>query len=163
MTNAPFTKHSHTFWLHHSLFPCSCQSTDTESNIVINGNLAYYRNNSSAEGQGELFSDSAMNGYVFQRSTCLAIPAGNASAIASFFRANAYDIPPCGYCSARKKFPLPLPEKCHSSPYRLARMIAGLRGGAGMSISAALPFCVKKNFLAYEWPSKNGIVQPKGV
>ena len=116
-----------------------------------------------ATGQGELFSDSAMNGYVFQRSAYLAIPAGNASAITSFFRANAYDIPPYGYCSARKKFPLPLPEKRSSSPHRSVRMIAELRGGVGMSISGALPFCVKKNFLAYEWPSKNGIVQPKGV
>ena len=35
--------------------------------------------------------------------------------------------------------------------------------GVGMSISGALAFCVKKNFLAYEQSSKNGIVQTKCV
>ena len=32
-----------------------------------------------------------------------------------------------------------------------------------MSISEALPFCVKKNFLAYKQSSKDDVVQPKGV
>ena len=48
---------------------------------------------------------------------------------------------------------------CPTSPGRVVIS----PGGVGMSISGALAFCVKKNFLAYGQSSKNGIVQPKGV